>query len=243
MCWVDAVTRAGVDVRITQDHRVLLADRTSGWRWGPAPLLRSARYLRTGDVHTIAQEHERAFVVGRRFTEPARTRLTDSGFGWALDDGRFSVDGQVQADTVCEVGDVERRDHLGAVALLLAVDPAQSQRAVAATLGVSQPLVHRLLHHPAARRAEGDAPALLALWRRRAHRPPPERQHWIADVDLWDQVDLACTRLAAGGHEPVVGGETAADVIAPWTTPATAVVHARGLRPARPAVHPDGGPA
>lgn len=234
MSWIDAMAQFGIEVLIQPDHFVTLADRSSGWRWGPMPLLRLARYLRSGDVDAIVDDKRPAFLVGRRFTEPARELLTRHGIGWALDDGRFAVDGRVRDDAVQAVPDAERHDHLGAVALLLSLDPTQSQRGIAAELEVSQPLVHRLLSSRELAQAGGDPSSLRSLWRQRDHRPPPERQHWVADADPWEQVGLACDRLAEGGHDPVIGGEVAADAIAPWTTPTTAVVHGRGLRPLGP---------
>ncbi|CAN5890232.1 hypothetical protein BH23ACT10_BH23ACT10_26590 [soil metagenome] len=222
----------GIDVLLTPDMYVALADRTTGWRRGAHQLVRTSRYVRAGDVPAITRDYRSALVVARRISVPARARLTDDAIAWALDDGRYAIDGHTRNDPVGAPSAVERHDHLGALALLLVDDDHRSQRALADALGVSQPLVHRLLRRlPADPGGVDRRGVMLEVWSRRRHRPQPERQHWIADIPVWEQVALAVQRLDGGGHEPVVGGECAADMHAPWTTPATAVIHARGLRP------------
>lgn len=222
----------GIDAVLTPNMCVALADRTTGWRWGAHQLVRTPRYVRAGDVPALTHDCGSALLVARRITAPARARLTDTAIAWALDDGRYAIDRHTRNDPVGAPCAVERHDHLGAVALLLADDDHRSQRALAEALGVSQPFVHRLLRRlPADPGAVDRRGGMLDVWWQRRHRPQPERQHWIADIPVWEQVGLAVERLGDGGHEPVVGGESAADVHAPWTTPATAIIHARGLRP------------
>jgi hypothetical protein len=109
---------------------------------------------------------------------------------------------------------------------------------------VSQPRIHALLRRLAAtdvdRRSRQD---LVAVWRGGHHDPPSEAQHWLSDASAWEQAARAYDVLESAGHTPVVGGEAAADQLTAWATPATAVIHAKGLRPLGapfvPAASPD----
>jgi predicted XRE-type DNA-binding protein len=172
----------------------------------------------------------------RRSTDPVLEALTAAGIAWALDDGRYAVDGRQGLVPVTDPPSVRRRrDLCAALALILAERGGLTQREIAAVLRVSQPRVHRLVHELRARGVDRTSiGALAAAWERGGHAPQGEVQHWVADGAAWQQVAQACDRLEVAGHVPVVGGEPAADHLVAWMTPATAVVHARGLRPLGP---------
>jgi hypothetical protein len=233
MSWIDAMVLDGLGVWITPARRVGIADATSGWRWGPAPLLRRARYLRVGDVDTLPADARRSLQVARRISRPARTALSSASIAWALDDGRYHVaDRRGVQPLVTDLPEPGKSDLLAAVALRLSEAPDMTQRRLAAELAVSQPRIHALLRRLAAvgvdRRSRHD---LVTVWRDAHHDPPSEAQHWVSDASAWDQVAHAYDVLESAGHTPIVGGEAAADQLAAWATPETAVIYAKGLRP------------
>lgn len=223
----------GLGVWITPGQRVGIADASSGWRWGPAPLRRRARYLRTGDIDELPPEDRRSLVVARRITHTALTALSSAGIAWALDDGRYHVgDRESTGPLPGPLPEPRKADLRAAAALLLAERPDRSQRRLAALLDVSQPRVNRLLRQLARSGADPDRREdLIAVWLRSRHDPGGEFQHWVSDAPAWDQVAQAYDVLDSAGHTPVVGGEPAADQFTAWATPITAVIHAKGLRP------------
>jgi hypothetical protein len=233
MSWIDAMVLDGLSVWITPDRRVGIADATSDWRWGPAPLLRRARYLRVGDVDTLPAAARRSLLVARQMTRPARAALSSAGIAWALDDGCYHVgDRRGAHPLVADLPEPGKADLLAAVALLLSEDPQLTQRHLAAKLSVSQPRVHVLLRRLAATSVDRyNRKDLLAVWRSAHHEPPAEVQHWVSDASAWDQIARAYEILESARHSPVVGGEPAADQLTAWARPATAAIHAKGLRP------------
>lgn len=223
----------GLSVWITPDQRVGIADASSGWRWGPAPLRRRARYLRAGDIDELPSEDRRSLVVARRISHTARAALSAAGIAWALDDGRYHVGDRLGAAPLSGGPPAPRKTSMpAAAALVLAEHPHLTQRELARWLEVSQPRINRLLRQFAENGVDRFVrDDLVAFWLRSDHNPAGEVQHWVSDAPAWDQVAQAYDVLETAEHAPVVGGEPAADQLTAWATPITAVIHAKGLRP------------
>lgn len=86
-------------------------------------------------------------------------------------------------------------------------------------LGVTRSRVTQLQHTAAHRLPE---------------RPSPTAGHvsrWWSELDPWDQARAAYEWLNDNGSTPVLGGETAADAVAPWRAPESTVVHVRKIPP------------
>jgi hypothetical protein len=52
---------------------------------------------------------------------------------------------------------------------------------------------------------------------------------WWSDRDPWEQAEAAYEWLDVNDSNPVLGGETAADALAPWRAPESTVVHVRKI--------------
>jgi hypothetical protein len=91
--------------------------------------------------------------------------------------------------------------------VLLAAMPAATHAEYAAALGVTRSRVTQLLT------TVDDAPAV------RSSATAGHVTRWWSDRDPWDQVAAAYEWLDANGSTPVLGGESAADAVAPWRAP------------------------
>jgi len=125
------------------------------------------------------------------------------------------------------------------VARSLLADAPHRQRVLAARAGTSQARVSQILASLAAMGLVARTPAgyqpvdwdALADWWLESY--PGHRgasSYWYSLADLRTQVVAATKALAAvGGSDPVLCGDVAADLIAPWRRPVRAVIYAHRL--------------
>lgn len=213
--------RDGLNVWVTADRFAVQAD---GRELGAVPLLLWRRYVRPADLHRLPASP--ALIVLDRATSTTLDRLEATGRAWATLDGRFSLPTLDRHEFTAGLPDpiASRRPPGTAdeLAALVHAMPGATHAEYAAALGVTRARVTQLLHGAAAR------PPV---------RPVPTAGHvsrWWSDRKPWEQVQAVYEWLDANGCHPVIGGETAADVIVPWHTPRSTVVHARKIVPPPP---------
>jgi hypothetical protein len=218
MAWIDAMLRDGVKAWVTVDR---IAADVDGHQLGPMPLRLRRRYLRPADLDGFPADDE--FVVLSRATESVLERLNATGRAWAALDGRYHLpdlgcrrDEPVPRDPIASRRPCQARDELR---VLLAAMPAATHAEYAAALGITRSRVTQLLS------TVDDAPAV------RSSATAGHVTRWWSDRDPWDQVKAAYEWLDANGSTPVLGGETAADAVAPWRAPGSTVMHVRKITP------------
>lgn len=123
------------------------------------------------------------------------------------------------------------------VARRLLAGPAATQRELARRARVSQPKVSRVLGRLAEvalgeRTADGWKPAewdaLLDWWLSTYPGPGGTSSYWYSLDDPTTQVTKAAKLLGRdAGATPVISGDVAADQLAPWRRPSSAVVYAK----------------
>lgn len=199
----------------------MVVARVDGRDYGPVRVLLWRRYARPADLVRLPDGD--VFVILERATDTVLQRLDEAGRAWAVLDGRYSLpalarrrDSPVQPDPVAA-----RRppDALAELALLVEALPGATHAELADALGVTRARVTQML---------SSVPAGPAV------PPGPTAGHvtrWWSAARPWEQAQAVYEWLDANACVPVLGGETAADAIAPWRAPASAVVHARKIVP------------
>ena len=218
MAWIDAMLRDGVKVWVTINR---FAADVDGSQLGPVPLQLRRRYLRPADLDGLPAGDE--LTVLSRATESVLESLDAAGHAWAALDGRYHLpdvdrrrDEPVSHDPIAPRRPSSAQDEL---CVLLAATPAATHAEYAAALGITRSRVTQLLP------AVNAAPAV---------RPSPTAGHvtrWWSDRDPWDQARTAYEWLDSNGSAPALGGETAADAVAPWRAPGSTVMHVRKITP------------
>lgn len=211
--------RDGVRTWVTADR---FAAQVDGRRYGPVPFALRRRYVRPADLASLPQGD--GLVVLRRATDTVLRRLDAAGSAWTTLDGRYWLpwldrrrDEPVQGDPIASRLPAPADKEL---AVLVIAMPEASHAEYAAGLGVTRSRVTQMLR--ADRRLASASP------------PWPTAGHvtrWWSDQDLWDQTKAAYEWLDTNGSNPVLGGETAADAVAPWRAPSSTVVHVRKIVP------------
>ncbi|MFE5777507.1 hypothetical protein [Brachybacterium sp. NPDC056505] len=117
--------------------------------------------------------------------------------------------------------------------LLLAMEPAR-QPAIAGELGTNQQAVSRAVRRLgdfAVDSRKGvfarDRRALLEHWIDEYPGPGGQEFGWYGLADVRDQARTACAVATSLELEPRVGGDVAADAIAPWKLPTNARIYVR----------------
>lgn len=218
MTWIDAMLRDGVKVWVTIDR---FAADVDGRPLGPVPLRLRRRYMRPADLDGFPAGDE--FVVLSRATESVLGSLDAAGGAWATLDGRYCLpslhrrrDEPVPHDPIASRRPPQAQHELG---VLLVAMPAATHAEYAAALGITRSRVTQML---------STVDGALAV------RPWPTAGHvsrWWSDRNPWDQAEAAHEWLEANGSNPVLGGETAADAVAPWRAPDSTVMHVRKITP------------
>lgn len=210
--------RDGVKSWVTIDR---FAADVDGHQLEPVPLRLRRRYMRPADLDGFPPSDE--LVVLSRATASVLRRFAAAGSAWAKLDGRYQLptldrrrDEPVPHDPIASRRPSQAQHELR---VLLVALPAATHAEYAAALGITRSRVTQLL--PTLDRA-------LPI------RPSPTAGHvtrWWSDRDPWDQAKAAREWLDANGSNPVLGGETAADAVAPWRAPASTVMHVRKIAP------------
>lgn len=218
MAWIDAMLRDGVSTWVTADR---FAAEIDGRRYGPVPLSLRRRYMRPVDLDKFPAGD--VFVVLSRATETVLRRLDAANRAWATIDGRYYLpalhrrrDEPGLFDPIASGQPSPADDEL---ALLRVAMPGATHAEYAAALGVTRSRVTQLQH-----KADDSLPA--RPWRTAGHV-----SRWWSDLDPWDQAKAAYEWLDDNGSTPALGGETAADAIAPWRAPGSTVVHVQKIPP------------
>lgn len=118
--------------------------------------------------------------------------------------------------------------------LLLAEAP-ERQAAIAARLGTSQQAISRaaqmlagFIQDDGAGLVARDRRKLLEHWMREYPGPGGQEFGWYSLAPPREQASAAVAVATARQMEPVVGGDVAADVLAPWKRPSRARLYLRG---------------
>lgn len=210
--------RDGVKSWVTIDCFAAQADSR---HHGPIPLRLRRRYVRPADLDSFPDRD--GLVVLSRATESVLRSLDATVNAWATLDGRYGLpffdrrrDEPEPRDPIASRHPSQAQDELR---VLLIAMPAATHGEYAAALGITRSRVTQML-----RTADRTLPARL--------RPTAGHvTRWWSDRDPWDQAAAAYEWLDANGSKPVLGGETAADAVAPWRAPESTVVHVRKITP------------
>ena len=208
----------GVKSWVTVDRFAAQAD---SHHYGPVPLRLRRRYARPADLDRFPDGVE--LVVLSRATDTVLRRLDAASGAWATLDGRYSLpfldrrrDQHAPRDPIASRPPSHAQDEL---AVLLIATPTATHAEYAAALGITRSRVTQMLH---------------TVDRTTPVRSSPTAGHvtrWWSDRDPWDQAKAAYEWLDANGSDPVLGGETAADAVAPWRAPESTVMHVRKITP------------
>jgi hypothetical protein len=240
-----ATIDAGVDiVPLDADHVRLRRGRQQvSLRY-----LERARPITPSAVAALIERYEEpTFLVVPSATPAVRRAVEDAGWSWLT--AGDAVAGALRiGNVVVRIGsrDAAPRPARGkrgrapwrslAVVRLLIRRPGATQVALAEAAGVSQPRVSQVLaplveQGLVARSATGwavrDFDGLVAHWLDTYPGPGGITTYWHGLDPPRRQVEavLRSKRLGIG---PVVSGDVAADLLAPWRNPSRAVVYARG---------------
>jgi hypothetical protein len=218
MAWIDAMLRDGVKSWVTTDRFAAQADSR---RHGPVPLRLRRRYVRPADLDSFPDGDE--LVVLSRVTGTVLRRLNAASSAWATFDGRYCLpfldrrrDRSDRHDPIASRHPSKAQHELS---VLLIAMPVATHADYAAALGITRSRVTQILH---------TVDTTLPL------RLQPTAGHvtrWWSDRDPWDQAKAAYEWLDVNSSNPVLGGETAADAVAPWRAPESTVMHVRKITP------------
>ena len=259
------LAEAGVETLPVDAHRVALK---RGRHRATLLVINRERPITPSGVAALAGQHEEpGLLVVPRATAGVRSAAERAGWS-LLTTGPDSVRGTLRiGDAVLAIGAAgatarqPARARPGRVPWLsltvirrLVEHPGATQAALAGAAGVSQPRVSQVLRplgeHGMVERwhggwVVGDFDRLTQHWLRAYPGPGGITTHWygLESPRLQTQAVVRLLARRARRHtDPVVSGDVAADLIAPWRTPTRAVVYARagadlsrvGLTPAGP---------
>lgn len=165
--------------------------------------------------------------------------VTNSGTGWIR-----TVDGTVELaradDADTPPGSISPLGYatFNVVRALLETkaDHPLTQIDLSRTARVSQPRVSQILRRLAdqqlvARKPRGwavlDRSATVRWWTKNYPGPGGMRTHWFGLDTAVEQSEASYALLLAAGGQPLVSGDVAADIVAPWRSPRTALLYAR----------------
>lgn len=212
-------------------------------------VVRSPTPLTPGDVAALADRHPTPCLIVVPSATPAVRAATEAlGWSWLTDaDQQVAGTLRVGAERIqlnARQGVASRSTRPGPVpwgtftlVRRMIERPYATQRELAALVGVSQPRVSQALRALAdqgyVRRGSSgwtvhDIDAALRWWLDSYPGPGGLRTLWYSLDPPVEQANTVAQMIATGhaGSRPVVSGDVAADIIAPWRSPVRAVLYA-----------------
>ncbi|RHW24042.1 hypothetical protein D0Z08_26185 [Nocardioides immobilis] len=202
------------------------------------------RLARTRDIRTAPERH--ALLVADAITAEASERAWASGWSVATEDGagwvRFAgrtlrFEPTPKAQTPKRPPGRPGRGVFSVVRALFAMDGGARQAEIAEFAHVGQAAVSKALNRLAeldlvARRPHGwemtNRAGAVSWWLANYPGPGGIETHWFGVESIGDQAYRAYAALDRSEHaRPVMSGDVAADLVAPWRTPRRATLYAR----------------
>ena len=241
--WSDLLQLNGWSVAVVDSDHVQL-------RNGPDKttfrLVRSARRLGPSEIGNPPERD--SLLVVPRMSEAAATQalkqrwsvIADEGPAWIILDNRV-IELRSGSDDDSDVTSSPRRGRPGfsiytVLRTLLALPDGATQTEVAKYAAVSQPRVSQALNLLMTKNlvARGDAgwfvphpTAAVDWWSADYPGPGGIRTHWFGLDPVVKQARRAYDQLADVHAKPVVSGDIAADLVAPWRAPNHALLYAK----------------
>lgn len=238
--WITTLEENGIAVRpVDNEHVRLTSDEDSAVFF----VLTVPRVARTHDVKPTPERH--ALLVAPSITNEALERAWAAGWSVVTEDGtgrlrlaqrtlRFDPAGRTRAPK--RPRGRPGRSVFSVVRALFALKERTRQEEIAEIAHVGQAAVSKALNRLAerdlvARGQDGwevtDRAGAVTWWL--AHYPGPGglQTHWFGVDPINEQAYRAYEALGRERADPVVSGDTAADLVAPWRTPRRATLYAR----------------
>jgi hypothetical protein len=239
--WITTLEENGIAVRpVDSEHVRLTNDDDSAIFF----VLTVPRVARTHDIKRTPEQH--ALLVAPSITNEALERAWAAGWSVVTDDGtgrlrlaqrtlRFDAAGQPRAPK--RPRGRPGRSVFSVVRALFALTKGARQEEIAEFAHVGQAAISKALNRLAernlvARGQDGwkvtDRAGAVAWWL--AHYPGPGgiQTHWFGVDPINEQAYRAYEALGREqAADPVVSGDAAADLVAPWRTPRRATLYAR----------------
>lgn len=238
--WITALEENGIAVLPIDSEHVRLTDDDHSAVFF---VLTVPRVARTHDVKPAPERH--ALLVAHSITNEALERAWAAGWSVVTDDGtgrlRFTQRTLRLGSTSSTQAPKRRpgrpgRSVFSVVRALFALEDGARQDEIANFAHVGQAAVSKALSRLAdldlvARGPNGwqvtDRVGAVSWWL--AHYPGPGgiETHWFGVETITDQAYRAYVALGRAHARPVVSGDVAADLVAPWRTPRHATLYAR----------------
>jgi len=238
--WITTLEENGIAVRpVDSKHVRLTNDDDSAVFF----VLIVPRVARTHDVKPTPERH--ALLVASSITNEALERAWAAGWSVVTDDGtgrlrlaqrtlRFDAAGRTQAPK--RLRGRPGRSVFSVVRALFALKEGSRQEEIAEFAHVGQAAVSKALNRLAerdlvTRGQDGwevtDRAGAVTWWL--AHYPGPGgvQTHWFGVDPINEQAYRTYEALGRERADPVVSGDAAADLVAPWRTPRRATLYAR----------------
>jgi hypothetical protein len=238
LVWISGLQENGIAVLPIDSEHVRLTD---GDHSAVFFVLTVPRVARTHDVKPVPEHH--ALLVAHSITNEALERAWAAGWSVATDEGtgwirlaqrtlRLESAGSAQAQR--RPRGRPGRSVFSVMRTLFALEDGARQDEIAEFAHVGQAAVSKALNRLAeldlvARRSLGwqvtDRAAALSWWL--AHYPGPGgiETHWFGVDPINEQAYRAYVALGHERAKPVVSGDVAADLVAPWRTPRRATLY------------------
>ena len=240
LVWITTLEENGIAVLPIDSEHVRLTDGDDS---AVVFVLTVPRVARTHDVKPAPESH--ALLVARSITNEALERASAAGWSVVTDDGTgrlrlgqrtVRLDSTISAQLPRRPRGRPGRSVFSVVRALFALEGGARQDEIAEFAHVGQAAVSKALNRLAerdlvARGQRGwqvtDRAGATAWWL--AHYPGPGgiETHWFGVDPINEQAYRAFTTLSDERAKPVVSGDVAADLVAPWRTPRRATLYAQ----------------
>ncbi|HEY2043047.1 MAG TPA: hypothetical protein VGH11_10260 [Jatrophihabitans sp.] len=200
------------------------------------------RIARAHDIRPVPEHH--ALLIADAITSEALERAWASGWSVVTDDGAGRVrlaDRTLHFDALTSAQPPKRppgrpgRGVFSVLRALFAIEGGARQDEIAEFAQVRQAAISKALSRLAdldlvAREAHGwevtNRGGAVAWWLANYPGPGGIETHWFGVDSISEQAYRAYTALKMGRTRPVISGDVAADLVAPWRTPRRAILYA-----------------
>lgn len=243
LVWITTLEQNGIAVLLIDSEHVRLTDDDHSVVFF---VLTVPRLARTHDIKTAPEHH--ALLVAPSITNEALRRaraagwsvVTDDGAGWLrLGERTLRLHGEHPAQPPKRPSGRPARSVFSVVRALFALVDEARQQEIAEFAHVSQAAVSKTLNRLAERQlvARGqhgwqvtDRAGTISWWLAHYRGPGGIETHWFGTDPINEQAYGAYRALDDEQANPIVSGDVAADLVAPWRAPQRATLYAqRGI--------------
>ena len=241
LVWIPTLEENGIAVLPVDSEHVRLTDDDQSAVFF---VLTVPRVARTHDIKPAPERH--ALLVAPSITSEALDRAWAAGWSVVTDDGTGRLrltQRTLRLDSAASTQAPRRprgrpgRSVFSVVRALFALEDGARQHEIAEFAHIGQAAVSKALNRLAdrdlvARGEHGwevtDRAGAVSWWLGRYPGPGGIETHWFGVDPINEQAYRAYVALGREQANPVVSGDIAADLVAPWRTPRRAALYAQG---------------